>query len=144
MMQYQTPLSKAKGYGSAKKGVHHWWMQRLTALFLLPLMCWFIYSIVFYVLQDGGVVTMLASPLHASALIVFFVVAFYHGSLGMGVVIEDYVHGLWKKKLCFVIVYFISLIACIAAVLAIVFAHLGGDGHFNDRNHPNSVISKRD
>ena len=31
------PLARARGLGSAKEGVHHWWMQRLTAIALIPL-----------------------------------------------------------------------------------------------------------
>ena len=35
-----SPMAKAKGLGSAKHGVHHWWVQRLTALANIPLMLW--------------------------------------------------------------------------------------------------------
>ncbi len=40
-MSLRTPLSEAKGLGSAKEGVGHWWMQRLTAVALVPLAIWF-------------------------------------------------------------------------------------------------------
>ena len=31
----RSPLGHARGLGSAKEGLHHWWMQRLTAIALL-------------------------------------------------------------------------------------------------------------
>ena len=36
-MSLRTPLARAKGLGSAKEGVHHWWAQRVTAIALVPL-----------------------------------------------------------------------------------------------------------
>jgi succinate dehydrogenase / fumarate reductase membrane anchor subunit len=40
----QTPL--AKGLGSAKSGVAHWWAQRVSAVALVPLTLWFAASII--------------------------------------------------------------------------------------------------
>ena len=42
----RTPLARARGLGSAKDGVHHWWVQRLTAIALIPLVVWFAISLV--------------------------------------------------------------------------------------------------
>ena len=41
----RTPLARVRGLGTAKEGVHHWWMQRLTAVALVPLVLWFVISI---------------------------------------------------------------------------------------------------
>ena len=41
-MNLQSPLGKARGLGAAKSGTNHWWMQRLTAIGLIPLSIWFI------------------------------------------------------------------------------------------------------
>jgi len=45
-MKYRTPLSIARGLGSSKDGLGHWWMQRLTSVALVPLVLWFVVSIV--------------------------------------------------------------------------------------------------
>ncbi len=37
----RSPLGRARGLGSARAGATHWWMQRLTALALVPLTLWF-------------------------------------------------------------------------------------------------------
>ena len=42
----RSPLARAIGLGSAKDGVEHWWLQRLTAVALMPLTVWFVASII--------------------------------------------------------------------------------------------------
>lgn len=46
MMSLRTPLGKARGLGSAKDGTHHFWVQRLTAVALIPLSVWFVAALV--------------------------------------------------------------------------------------------------
>lgn len=92
----RTPLGRARGLGSAKDGLHHWWMQRVTALALIPLTVWFVASVVG--LAGSGYedfIIWLASPINATVMILFFGVTLYHAQLGMQVVYEDYVphHG---------------------------------------------------
>ena len=41
-MDYRSPLAKVRGLGSAKTGTSHWWMQRVTAVALIPLSFWLI------------------------------------------------------------------------------------------------------
>ena len=36
-MSLQSPLGRVLGYGSAKEGVHHWWVQRITAVLVIGL-----------------------------------------------------------------------------------------------------------
>ena len=36
-MSLRSPIGKVLGSGSAKEGVHHWWLQRLTSIALVPL-----------------------------------------------------------------------------------------------------------
>ena len=51
-MSLRTPLSKVLGRGSAGDGVGHWWMQRVTAVALLPLTAWFVISLLRSSLQS--------------------------------------------------------------------------------------------
>ena len=39
------PLGRALGDGSAGNGVHHWWVQRVTSVALIPLTIWFAVSL---------------------------------------------------------------------------------------------------
>jgi len=94
----RSPLGRARGLGSAKEGLHHWWLQRLTALALIPLTVWFVASVVG--LAGSGYdefVGWLSEPCNAAAMVLFLGVTFHHAQSGMQVVIEDYVsdHG-WR------------------------------------------------
>jgi len=90
----RSPLGRAIGLGSAKEGVDHWWAQRITALALVPLVVWFVISVVERA-GSGADLPVLAAwvgyPLPAVLLILLLVATFYHSALGLQVVIEDWV-----------------------------------------------------
>ena len=89
----QSQLGRARGLGSAKSGVHHWWAQRLTSFALLPLTAWFIVSILR--LARVGQPQMLhwsRQPVNAVLAVAFILATFHHLHHGLQVVIEDYVH----------------------------------------------------
>lgn len=121
----RSPLSQARGLGSAKDGVNHWWVQRLTALALVPLSLWFVFSVARYHIADYP--TMMAwihNPYVAVALVLYFIAVFYHSALGVQVVIEDYVGTEWLKIGSIVLTklaHFVFGAAAIFAVLKIAF-----------------------
>lgn len=89
----RSPLARAKGLGSAKKGVGHWWAERVSAVALVPLTLWFVAQIITHVGSDYGVFTAwIKSPMVALLMILLVVALFHHTALGLQVVIEDYVH----------------------------------------------------
>ena len=109
-MSLRTPLSNAKGLGSAKEGAHHWWAQRLTSIALVPLTIWFAFCIASIgEISYQSVVTWMQSPWVAVALALLIVSMFYHLQLGAQVIIEDYVGG-WLKVTSLIVLNF----ACIA------------------------------
>ena len=125
-MSLRTPLAKVKGLGSAKQGTHHWWHQRLTALVLLPLSLWFIYSLVSMSNADFTTVTnWLRLPYVTILLIMFVVCLFYHAQLGLQVVIEDYINSEWQKFACIIMIKFLSVIGSLAAVLSVLNVSFG-------------------
>lgn len=92
-MSMQSPLSKAKGLGSAKDGLHHWLVQRFTGIALVPLSLWFMWSMVCLAGADyAEVVAWMREPVSAVALSLFVGVALYHSALGVQVIVEDYIH----------------------------------------------------
>jgi len=124
-MNFRTPLSRARGLGSAKSGTGHWWLQRLTAVALVPLSLWFVAALICVASADHATaVAWLGSPLAAILASAFIVAVFYHGQLGVQVVIEDYVHVEWLKLAGIVLMKLVSLLlaaACLFAVLRIAF-----------------------
>ena len=89
----RSPLGRVLGLGSAKEGVEHWWLQRLTAVALVPLALWFAAGIVRLAGADLAAVRDWAGhPLPATLLVLLLAATFYHAALGLQVVIEDYIH----------------------------------------------------
>lgn len=124
-MKFRTPLARVRGLGSARAGTHHWWMQRLTAIALVPLSIWFVASLISVVSADHAtVIAWLHSPLVAILCCALIVATFYHGQLGVQVVLEDYVHSEWLKLTSIVLMNLLSLLLaaiCLFAVLSIAF-----------------------
>ncbi|WP_428676262.1 succinate dehydrogenase, hydrophobic membrane anchor protein [Reyranella sp.] len=123
----RSPLNRARGLGSAKDGLHHWWAQRLTALALIPLVIWFAISLVTMSGADYGMVrAWIGSPVAMVLLILTIVIGLHHGQLGLQVVIEDYVHNDGLKLALIVAVRFIAVLFGLAAVVAIMRIGFGG------------------
>ena len=123
----RTPLSRARGLGSAKQGVHHWWAQRITAIALLPLVVWFAISLVMMSGAEYEVVrAWLGAPVVMVLLILTIAVGLHHAQLGIQVVIEDYVHSDGWKLALIVLVRFIAVSFGLAAIVAILSIGLGG------------------
>jgi succinate dehydrogenase / fumarate reductase membrane anchor subunit len=89
----RSPLARAMGLGSAKEGVEHWWMERVSAVALVPLTLWFVASIIAHTGSDYATfIAWLRTPLASILMILLVIALFYHTALGLQVVIEDYVH----------------------------------------------------
>lgn len=92
-MKAVNPLARARGLGSAKQGVHHWWLQRASALLLIVLTAWLLYAMVTLSGSDyDQVKAFISSPFNASCAVLLAITGLFHAMLGMQVVIEDYVH----------------------------------------------------
>ena len=93
-MSQKTPLGRARGLGSAHSGAKHFWRQRLTAIALVPLVIWFVTSLV---ARSTGTYeearAFFSQPLAAALMLMLIGAGFVHLKLGVQVIIEDYIHG---------------------------------------------------
>jgi succinate dehydrogenase / fumarate reductase membrane anchor subunit len=127
MKRLHSPLSEARGLGAAHDGVGHWWMQRLTAVALVPLSLWFVASIASLASASSAqVMNWIGSPAVAIALIIFVICIFHHSQLGLQVVIEDYVKERLTKMAMIITMKFLHIIAAIAAIFSILSIAFGG------------------
>ena len=123
---YRSDLGRARGLGSAKDGVHHWWMQRLTALALIPLVLWLVASIVARIgAPHGEVVAWIGSPVTVVLLVLLLAATFHHAQLGLQVVVEDYVHHEAAKIVLLVLIKGLAFVLALAGILAVLFIAFG-------------------
>jgi len=126
-MSLRSPLSKAIGLGSAKHGFSHWWLQRVTAIALVPLVVWFVVSVISLI---GGshsdAVTWLSSPFNATIMLLFVLSALFHGQTGLQVVIEDYIHIKWLNLSLLLLIKFAAAIMAVLATISVLKVVLGG------------------
>ncbi|MBN9537489.1 MAG: succinate dehydrogenase, hydrophobic membrane anchor protein [Reyranella sp.] len=127
MTDLRTHLSRARGLGSAKSGLHHWWVQRITAVALIPLVVWFAVSLVMMSGADYATVrAWIGSPIVMVLLILTIVIGLHHAQLGMQEVVEDYVHSEGLKLASIIALKFIAVFFGLAASVAILRIGFGG------------------
>ena len=122
----RSPLGRVRGMGSAKSGTHHWWMQRVTSIALLPLTIWFVVSMI-SLAGASYLETLLwiARPVNAVLMLVLIGLTFHHMAGGLQVVVEDYVRDEFKRIAFVLLIKAASLLMALAsafAVLRIAFA----------------------
>ena len=125
-MSLRSPLSRVLGLGSAKDGTAHWWAQRVTAVALVPLTLWFVFSLL--TLPDfeyETVRTWLSVPVTGFLGVLLVGVLSYHSYLGTIVIVEDYVTSSGMKVLTLMSLRFLYVLTAGAAMLAILRVVLG-------------------
>jgi succinate dehydrogenase / fumarate reductase membrane anchor subunit len=124
-MDYRSPLARVRGLGSAKTGTTHWWMQRVTAVALIPLSFWLI---TFLDLSLNApyqeTLEWLVAPVNTVCITAWIIAVFYHAALGLQVVIEDYIAAegvkiiaVWTVNLSFLLLALTALIAVFRTLL---------------------------
>ncbi len=122
----RSPLGRVRGLGSAKGGTHHWWMQRVTSIALLPLTIWFVFSAVG--LAGVGYAetrAWIASPLNAVLLLAMIGLTFHHMAAGLQVVVEDYTRGEFARTAIILGIKGACLLMALASGLAVLRMALG-------------------
>lgn len=127
MDNYRTPLSRARGLGSAKHGVGHWIAERVTSIALVPLTLWGVFAVLRLAAGDYGfALGWIADPLNAVLMVLLIAVSFWHMHSGLRVVIEDYVQETLNKTVLLVLNLFVCGLAGALAVFSILKVALGG------------------
>ena len=120
-MSLQSPLGKVRGLGSAGNGVHHWWVQRLTSIALVPLGVWLLVSLLTLPSLDFvTLVSWIGGTWTASLLTLFVIITCWHSSLGIQVILEDYVHDHGLKTTSLVVSGFAHVLLAALGVFAVL------------------------
>jgi succinate dehydrogenase / fumarate reductase membrane anchor subunit len=120
-MSLRSPLGRVLGLGSAGEGTGHWWAQRVSAVALIPLTLWFMFSLLALPALDYATVKLwLSYPLSGFLAVLLIAVLSYHSYLGTAEVIEDYVRAAGSKIFSLVLLRFSYVLAGGASIFAIL------------------------
>ena len=119
-MAFRSPLDRARGLGTAKDGTHHWLAQRVSAVALIPLTIGFVMVMVAVTGAPYEEALAIAKYLiFAPVMILFLAAGFWHGTLGLQVVIEDYIP---RESVKIILLVLVKLTFTALAVIGIVAA----------------------
>lgn len=122
----RTALKNVRHLGAAKEGVQHWWIQRVTAVAMIPLLLIMVISILKLAGGDhAAVVAAFKNPLFAIVALLSILAVFWHLKLGLQVVIEDYVHHEGLKIASLLAITFAVFIVGGAAALSVLKLYFG-------------------
>ncbi len=125
-MSWRSALGRVEGHGSAKEGVGHWWVQRLTSVALIVLGCWFVVALLALPgLDFATVAAWVRGGWTAPVLILFVIVGAWHSQLGIRVVVEDYVHEVGMKTLVLALSSFAHVIIAAIGIYAVLRVAFG-------------------
>ncbi len=119
-MRYQSALARAQGMGSAKSGTHHWWMQRITAIALLPL-SFYLLQFLYLILTAPYSETRewIQQAFNSTALILWIIAVCYHAALGLQVVYEDYISSIGRRMTLVWLTHLVFTGLAVTAIIAI-------------------------
>lgn len=128
MPPLRSPLKHARGLGSAHTGTHHFWVQRATAVALVPLTLWFMRAFASHVAGSGAssVASWLKSPFVALALAAMLLAGITHARMGVQVIIEDYVAKEGTKIVLLLLLNAIAFVLMAMSLMAIAKLHFIG------------------
>ncbi|MEQ1889216.1 MAG: succinate dehydrogenase, hydrophobic membrane anchor protein [Alphaproteobacteria bacterium] len=125
MSDFKTPMGRVRGKGSARNGTDTFWHQRLTAIALIPLATIFVGLLIALAGDDyASAAAMMKSPVVGVVVLMFLLTGFYHMSIGLAHVVEDYVH--WEAgKMGLIILIKLGCLglglACVLSVIKLSF-----------------------
>jgi succinate dehydrogenase / fumarate reductase, membrane anchor subunit len=123
----RSSFDRPQGFGSARAGAGHWWMQRVTAVALVPLTLWISASLFARAGSDyGAFILWLRTPFTTALMVLLLIALFYHMALGLQVVVEDYVHTDRMKIPAVVVIHLGCFALAAAGIMATLRIAFGG------------------
>ena len=127
MVDHRTALGRARGRGASKTGVSRFIGERVSGAALVFLCLWAVAAALR--LRHGGfdlASAWLGSPVNATLLALLTLASFYHMSLGLSVVIEDYIGRPITKSLLLLANTFTCAAGTVLTMVCLLKVAFGG------------------
>ena len=126
-MGMRTPLSRARGNGAAKSGVGHWVTARATAIALVPLVIFFLATMVAMVgASYEEAQAYFSHPLISIGYSLLIIIGLWHMKLGLAEVVADYIQSEGMKMFLLVLINSFAFVAGAACLLSILRLYVTG------------------
>ena len=123
-----TKKQKAESQKESNLALNHWILQKISALVLIPLVCWFLFTFKDFLYKDySSKVIWFKNYTNSFLFSMFLLTAIFHLRLGLTVVIEDYIHNLKTKKLLLSFIEILCLFLAVLIVIVILILSLGNN-----------------
>ncbi len=120
-MEFRSQLGRVRGLGASHEGVHHFWVQRVTGVALIPLVLWFVFAATSMVDTDLETFKVWVGTHYNPVLLILLILAmFHHAQLGLEVIIEDYVHSEAAKITSLILIKFAVVLIGGSAIFAVI------------------------
>ena len=120
-MEFRSQLGRVRGLGASHEGAHHFWVQRVTGVALVPLLLWFVFAATSMVGVDLETFkTWVGTHYNPVLLILLILAMFHHAQLGLQVIIEDYVHSEAIKITSLILTKFAVVLIGVCAIFAVI------------------------
>ena len=117
----RSKLSRARGLGAAKSGIHHWWAERVTAIALVPLTIYFVYAVLHLLgAPQAAVHQFVANPVNTVLLLALVAMTFHHMQLGLQVVLEDYMSSKSGQSIAILLTKAVALLLGLLSAVSIL------------------------
>ena len=108
--------------------LYHWITQKISALILLPLLCWFLFIFKDFINKDySSQILWMKNFSNSLLLTLFIIIALFHLRLGLTVVIEDYIHNLKSKNFLLSLITILCLLFSVFTVIVIYMISVKSD-----------------
>ncbi len=122
-----TSIGQVRGLGASHSGARHWVTERLTGLASLATSTFLLVSILLLPnMSYTSVHDWIVRPVPAIVMILFVIVNFWHGKMGLMVVVEDYLHEPAPKLAAVIALNTVTWTGILFGVLCILRLALGG------------------
>jgi succinate dehydrogenase / fumarate reductase membrane anchor subunit len=122
----RTPLGRVRGFGAAKTGTSHFWLQRVTAVSNAVLVTAAIIIVITLLGRNQPAVAQILGSAPIAIIMLLFVISLcVHMRIGMQVVIEDYVHDDIAKLALLIANTFYVVVVGLAAIYGLLKLSFG-------------------